>query len=189
MTRGSGLPGRDEAGQPAGDAEAAVIARAADAAIEDAVQRIARQAGAGVTEEAEWPGSAIMDRRADAAAGLRIAHGLELAARRRLLGYIRVARQGCMSWHEIGALLAIGPDAAERGLTVAEAAFGFAVGPAAWGEAPAFAWTCRACGQMISDRGPVTGGHPDDEEPGHADRCARLAVAVAEHDAVWTQDS
>jgi hypothetical protein len=43
-----------------------------------------------------------------------------------------------MGWHEIGPLLEVGPDAVERGLTVAEAAFAFAAGPAGWGETPRF---------------------------------------------------
>jgi hypothetical protein len=42
---------------------------------------------------------------------------------------------------------------------------------------PTFAWTCPACGQMVSDRGPVL--MPAADETGHADGCARLATAQA----------
>ena len=40
-----------------------------------------------------------------------------------------------------------------------------------------FAWTCPTCQQPISDRGLIKG--PADDEHGHAEHCARLAVAIA----------
>ncbi len=56
-------------------------------------------------------------------------------------------------------------------------------------DAAVFWWTCPGCGQTITDRGPVTGGHPQDAEQGHGEGCAQLATAVAAWDADWTQDS
>ncbi len=36
-------------------------------------------------------------------------------------------------------------------------------------------------------RGP-SGGHPEDDEPGHKEGCLRLAALVAEYDARWAED-
>jgi hypothetical protein len=49
-------------------------------------------------------------------------------------------------------------------------------------------WTCASCGEWITDSGPYN-GHPDDDERGHAEDCARhLAEAAAYQarmDAEW----
>lgn len=42
---------------------------------------------------------------------------------------------------------------------------------------PAARWTCGACGERISDRGPFE-PHPDDNEAGHHYTCARQTAAV-----------
>jgi hypothetical protein len=88
------------------------------------------------------------------------------------------------SWAAIGGLLGFGALAAGDGATVADYAFDYTTGPraaAAWFDTPVFMWVCRACGQMISDRGP--GGCPADDEAGHVRGCPHLAVAVAEWNA------
>jgi hypothetical protein len=41
-----------------------------------------------------------------------------------------------------------------------------------------FYYTCPACAQAISGRGPYE-SHPEDNEQGHADGCARLAADAA----------
>jgi hypothetical protein len=99
--------------------QAGALARAAEEAAADAVHRIAVQAGGEIIGEQPWPGSADTIRRVSAAAGLRAAHRLELAARRQIRDYIGAARQDGRSWHEIGAVLEAGADAADRGVLVA----------------------------------------------------------------------
>jgi hypothetical protein len=44
------------------------------------------------------------------------------------------------------------------------------------------------CGHEITDRGPLTGGHPQDAEHGHREGCPQLAAPVAVWDADWTYD-
>ena len=169
---------------------AEAVAQMAASAVAEAVQRIALQAGGEITGEQPRPGSADTIRRVSAAAGLRAAHRLELAARQQIRDSIRFGREDGLSWHEIGALLEVGADAADRGVLVAEAAFSIATGPGrhTWAFEPVtFRWTCRACGNTISDHGPG-GGSPDDDEPGHAGNCPRLIATWAAWDAAWTQE-
>jgi hypothetical protein len=171
--------------QPDSDtpAPSEIIAREAEQEAFAAVQRIALQAGAQIVEEPLAYSPSTILRRVDAVTGLRAARRLELAARRQLLNYIKHARQGGICWHEIGAMLDLGPGAVERGISLAEAAFEFVAGPGGpqLGCVASFPWTCRACGQTISDRGP-SGGHPEDDEPGHDEGCLRLAAAIAAYE-------
>ena len=141
-----------------------------------AVARIARDLGAQVVPEGSDPAQLLAS-----AAALRIARQVELAARTEVGRQIRRAREDGLSWHEIGALLDLGPLAAEGGTSVAQYAFDYCVGPhpaAPWFDPPVFTWTCPACGQTVGDRGPVL--MPAADEKGHADRCARLAADQAE---------
>jgi hypothetical protein len=161
----------DQPGRGSSREQAVDIARAAKVAAASAVEQITRQAGGGI------------------ATGLQAARRLELATRGETLRLIQAARAGGMGWHEIGAVLSLGPDAAEDGLTVAEAAFNFVTGRRiddTW-DVATFWWQCAACGQTVSDRGPGH-GHPADDEPGHAEGCALLAATVAAWDADWTQE-
>jgi len=41
--------------------------------------------------------------------------------------------------------------------------------------------------RLIMHRGP-SGGHPEDDEPGHKEGCLRLAALVAEYDARWAEE-
>ncbi|HEX6336710.1 MAG TPA: hypothetical protein VFZ85_07135, partial [Jiangellaceae bacterium] len=70
--------------------------------------------------------------------------------------------------------------------SVAEAAYErFAGPPASWPlQGPSFVWRCRACDRVISDRGPYE-SHPDDNQPGHAKDCSRLATELARWRASW----
>ena len=115
------------------------------------------------------------------AAALRVARQVELAARAEIGRQIRRAREDGLSWHEIGALLGFAPLAADSKTSVAQYAFDYTIGPhpeAPWYDPPVFAWTCPACGQMISDRGPVK--MPAADEADHAEGCERLAAVQAE---------
>ena len=94
--------------------------------------------------------------------------------------HIRRAREDGLSWHEIGGVLGFGPLAADAGVSVADFAFDYTVGPqpaAPWYDPPVFTWTCPVCEQLIRDRGPVI--MPAADEAGHADGCGR-AAAMAE---------
>jgi hypothetical protein len=115
---------------------------------------------------------------AEPAAGLRIARALEHAAVRVVRDYIRDARVAGLWWHEIGGALGLGPDAKERGQALGEAAFGYAAGGSSLSWRASFGWTCPACGQSVTDRGPSE-PNPQDCDDGHVDGCERLAVGVA----------
>jgi len=171
------MTGQDAAGSRA---RAETIAREAQAAAATAVERIALQVNGAAATGTPCPGTAT---------ALRVARRLELAARMETVQLVKTARADGMGWREIGALLGLGPDAIEDGVSVAEAAFSFAAGRHAadtW-DVAVFWWTCPACGETVSDRGPGH-GHPQDAEPGHAGDCQRLAAAVAASGAQWTRD-
>ena len=162
--------GKDQAAQA--PERAVVLACEADRQARAAVRRIAVRAAG---------------RRGDARAGLRAAGRLELAARRELLSCIRRARDDGVGWQEIGALLELGAGAAERGLTVAEAAFDLAAGPPAGsGQVPAFTWQCHRCGRLVRDQGPPSGSSACGEA-GHGAGCPRLSGAVTGADAASTR--
>ena len=141
-----------------------------------AVARIGRQLGAEAVPEGADPAQLLAP-----AAALRVSRQVELAARNEVRVHIRRAREDGQSWHQIGGLLGFGPLAADTGVSVADYAFDYTVGPRSaspWFDPPVFTWTCPACEQMISDRGPVI--MPAADEAGHAADCGRLAAAMAE---------
>jgi len=132
---------------------AETIAREADHEACEAVRRIVVKVTPRTADKPPEPGASFSTHRIDARTGMRAAHRLQLAAARQLRDYVRRAREDGMGWQEIGALLELGAVAAERGVPVAGAAFGFAAGqPSGCGQAAAFAWRCRQCGQAINDR-------------------------------------
>jgi hypothetical protein len=91
-----------------------------------------------------------------------------------------------LTWVQVGEALNLRPLAGERDAWIAELAFDYA-SDAERGrpfETLTFPWRCPVCGGLIMDRGP-SGGHPEDDEPGHRAGCTRLAALVAEHDARW----
>ena len=145
-----------------------------------AVLSIAQRAGVPVVTRPVWPGvSSEMTAAAEPSAGIRIAVTLRDAAERVTRDYIRWAREAGLSWQETAAALDLGAGAKERGQALSEAAFGYATGggPGDGDWRPWFAWTCQACGQHITDRGPYK-GHPQDRESGHAGGCERLAAEI-----------
>ena len=141
-----------------------------------AVARMGRQLGAEVVPEGADPAQLLAS-----AAALRVARQVELAARAEVRVHIRRAREDGQSWYQIGGLLGFGPLGADTGVSVADYAFDYCVGPRAAGPrfGPlVFLWTCPACERTIRDRGPVI--MPAADEAGHAGGCGRLAAAMAE---------
>lgn len=114
---------------------------------------------------------------ASPADGLVIARAIELQARRRLKDYFRDCREAGMSWHKIGVLLGLEHEAEANDTTVAAMAWETATGPVrrgGWTDYRSFAWRCGACGQSISDEGPLA--CPDSS--GHAASCRRLPAEI-----------
>jgi len=163
-------------------------ARAAGAA-RRAVISLARDRGAEFITREAYRGSDMTTRDLEPLTGTRAARDIELGARRAAREYIRAAREAGHSWERIGQALGVAPnaDADQAGLTVAEATYTYAAGnphtDTAVRTGRSFGWRCRSCDQAISDRGLIAG--PADDELGHADRCPRLAAAVAEWNAGW----
>jgi len=95
----------------------------------------------------------------------------------------RRAREDGRSWGAIGEACGLGVS----GPGVAEDAFRrFAVQLAAG--PPVFPWTCRDCGELIGDRGPVW-GDAEDAEPDHGGGCERFAATVQAWDERWKDGS
>ena len=121
------------------------------------------------------------------AEAVRIARELELAAHAEVRARIRSARETGESWAAVGALLSLGPVAAQGPGTLAEMAFDYAAGAAtllAWyPNRPVFWWDCPACGQHITDHGPAAG--PVADQDGHQAGCVRLAAEAGE----WEQEA
>jgi hypothetical protein len=146
---------------------------------EIAVVNDARREGTAVQSRPAFPGALSTITFAEPLAGIRLARARAAAARRVTGDYIRHARQAGHSWHAIGQ--ALGLD--DQG-DLSDAAVDYAIGPVdSWSRLDAsFTWTCLDCDGHIADRGP-SGGHPEDEEPGHKPGCERLARMTAEWEA------
>ncbi len=161
--------------------------RAARNAASRAAFTLARDAGARIVRRPAFRGALTTVPDVEPLAGLHAARQLELAARHAAGGYIRDAREGGLSWHDIGTALGLTPggDRQQAGETVAEAAFTYAAGNPDTDHARRYGrsvtWTCRTCDKAISDHGLVSG--PGDDEKGHAAGCQRLAAAIATWDA------
>ena len=159
-------------------------------AVNAAILRMARSAGAEITERPPWPGavaSTIYD--VPPATGIQFASMLRDAARHKIHDYIRRARQDGLTWRQIGQALHLERDAEDRGVPLDDAAFGYAAGAehAQPFETLSFGWTCPACGGIVIDYGPEA-GHPEDSEHGHAPGCERQAAAVTAWDARWADE-
>jgi hypothetical protein len=119
-------------------------------------------------------------RDAGPADGLAAARALEIAARLKVQGYIRDAREEGMGWKRIGELLNLQREAERQDITVADAAFDLAAGPRdsnwAMTYGRTFRWDCASCGQKIDDEGPES--WPGDFRHGHGTGCRRLAAEV-----------
>ena len=116
-------------------------------------------------------------------AGLQAADWVVQRAGQEIHQHVRRAREAGHSWEQIGQALDMRP---VDGRSVAESAYERVAGrPASWSfGSPSFTWRCPACGRVISDRGPYE-SHPDDNQPGHAKDCSRLATELARWRASW----
>jgi hypothetical protein len=142
------------------------------------VQAMATVAGAPTIERPAWPGSLSATTYAEPLAGLREAVTLRGSAEQVIEDYARYARVEGVSWREIGEALGLGEEAKERQGSVAELAYEHLVGVPDLRSPVTMYWTCPACGQNVTDRGPYN-NHPADNEHGHAEDCSRMAAAVA----------
>jgi hypothetical protein len=159
-------------------------------AVDAAILRMARAAGAEIRERPAWPGAvASIVAEAEPAAGIGFALMLADAARHEIHGYIKRGRQDGLTWRQIGQALHLDRDAGDRGVPLDDAAFGYAAGAehARPFETVSFGWTCPSCGGVVIDYGPEA-GHPEDSEHGHGPGCGRQAAAVAAWDARWADE-
>lgn len=143
------------------------------------VIKLAEADGAEVRQRQLFPGSLSMERYAEPLAGIRASATLANTAMRIKREYVGRGRGDGCTWHEIGEALRLaeGEDA-KRGYDLGVAAFEYMAGePCIW-QQPAFGWRCGSCGAYITDRGPYE-SHPEDNEQGHAEACARFAAEVA----------
>lgn len=145
----------------------------------------------GEIEEEPIPGYQMLTRRrvADPLIGVRAAKAMASAARGLLVEQARDARAAGRSWDEIGEALGLSDGAADE--PRAEAAFaeiveGRRAGPA-WRslQTPSTYWRCGSCGELVTDYGLTGSSHPDDQESGHAETCARHQAALA----AWRADT
>ena len=116
-------------------------------------------------------------------AGLWAANRLARRATGEVATHARRAREAGHSWDQIGCALRLKPDG---GGSVAGAAYErFAGHPTSWSlHDPSFVWRCPAYDRAISDRGPYD-RHPDDNQPGHAADCSRLAAELERWRESW----
>jgi hypothetical protein len=116
-------------------------------------------------------------------AGVQAADWVVQRAGQAIHQHARRAREADHSWEQIGQALNMRP---VDGRSVAESAYERVAGrPADWYfSGPSFTWHCPACGRVIADRGPYE-SHPDDNQPGHAAECARLADELHRWRASW----
>jgi hypothetical protein len=174
--------------QEAGSRRDAVTSAASDAywQAQASVLRIAKASGAEIRERPSWPGASSTTRYAEPLAGLRAAQTVQHAAGRVAGEYMKDARAEGIGWREIGEALGLADDGERSGYDLAVAAYEHVTGEPDRSWERSFYYTCPACEQGISDRGPYE-SHPQDNERGHGDGCTRLAAAVgawqAERDA------
>ncbi len=144
-----------------------------------AVIEIAEAGGAEIRERPAFPGSISVHRYAEPLAGIRAAEILSDTAARIRREYTEHARGEGITWQQIGQALGLdqGPDG-KSGYDLGVVAFEYFAGaPDVWHEAN-FCYRCASCQAYITDRGPFE-SHPEDNERGHADGCARFAAELA----------
>ena len=140
-------------------------------------------ADAAVERRARYDGDQFPELIPTPLAGLWAANSLAVRVSREVAMQARRARESGHSWDEIGQALGIEPG---DGRYVGEATFErFAGSPTSCSlRDPSCVWRCPACDRVISDRGPYE-SHPDDNPPGHAKGCSRLAAELARGRASW----
>lgn len=132
----------------------------------------------------------------DPLAGVRAALLVRAVADAQLDRQATDARAAGRSWDEIGEALGLPDEAAGADRPRGEAAFEWLVAgrepepPDRGGlfREPVTSWRCGTCGALVSDRGPFE-FHPDDQESGHAQGCARHAAEVAVWRDSWADES
>jgi len=158
----------------------AITRAASDAyfAADSSVMRLAEAHGAEIRERPVWPGSFSKTRYAEPLAGIRAAQTVRRSADRVAGDYVRHARVEGIGWREIGGALGLAEDGQRTGYDLAVVAYEQVTGEPDVFREVSFHYSCPACGQGISDRGPYE-SHPEDNERGHAEDCTRLAADVA----------
>jgi hypothetical protein len=140
--------------------------------------QIAEAGGADVRERPMFPGAISVSRYAEPLAGIRAAGVLADSAARIRREYTQHARAEGTAWQQIGQALGLdqGTDG-KSGYDLGVAAFEHFEGePDLWHQSN-FHYHCESCGEWITDRGPYE-SHPEDNERGHAEDCARFAAEV-----------
>jgi hypothetical protein len=168
------------AGKDDSSSRDAVTRAASDAyyAAQAAVLRVAQAGGAEIRERPAWPGAFSTTRYAEPLAGLRAAQVAKHSADRVAGDYVKRARDEGIGWRAIGDALGLAQDGQRTGYDLAVAAYEQVAGEPDGYRDRSFYYTCAACEQGISDRGPYE-NHPEDNERGHAGGCARLTADVA----------
>jgi hypothetical protein len=121
-----------------------------------------------------WPGIEVPE--PDPIATLEAAHELERAAHRIAADSIRRSREAGRSWYEIGQALDLHSSAVANKLPIAEEAYGEAVSYDYGSRSLTFTWTCPACSELVTDRGPFP--EVPDRERGHSANCARWTAEL-----------
>jgi hypothetical protein len=166
--------------QEAGSRRDAVTSPASDVywQARASVLRLAEAEGAQIRERPVGPGSISTTRYAEPLAGLRATQTVQHAAGRVAGDYVKHARVEGIGWREIGEALGLAGDGERTAYDLAVAAYEHMTGEPDLFRERSFHYTCLACEQGISDRGPYE-SHPEDNERGHGEGCTRLAAAVA----------
>ena len=157
----------------------------ANLAVRGALHRMGRAAGAAFTEQPIFEGASTTEQIMDPAAAIRMSLMLRSTVEYQLHTSIRRARAAGMTWAQVGEALNLEADQ-DRGIPLAEVAYEYVTDAehARPFDQLSFYYTCSACEQHVTDRGPYN-THPLDNEEGHAGDCARMAAAIADHDARW----
>jgi len=113
-----------------------------------------------------------VDRPADYLAGIAAARRVANAAEGLMRDYAQRARGAGRSWQDIAPTLPVDLD--DVAGAAAAAFLWVAPSPSMQYDTVTTSWECQSCGERIIDRGPYN-GHPDDDEEGHAEGCARHA--------------
>lgn len=111
-------------------------------------------------------------------AGIEAARKVEQRARHLVVEYAHKARGEGVTWAELALVLGIEVDPELYNEPAADAFREIAHTPSRQFDRVWTGWTCASCAQRITDYGPYN-GHPDDNEGGHADDCARHAAEIA----------
>ena len=141
--------------------------------------QIAQAGGAEIRERPLFPGAIPVSRYAEPLAGIKAAEILADTAARIRREYTERARAEGITWRQIGEALGLDQGAdGKSGYDLGVAAFEHFEGePDLWYQSN-FHYHCASCGEWITDRGPHN-SHPEDNESGHAEDCARLAAELA----------